>query len=239
MIPQFSNKDQFAIGKAEFGTGHILKNNNRLFLKDDNPNEAFEFFDSFEAARQVVIDKVTKNPDIECWIIDSNGKCLYHYDRNGERKESILKTVKTLGLTTVEELDKWMTDNCYNNNYAIGSRNIDEGFGLDKAGNQFIWYYTERGKREHLNYFPTEKEAVDFAFSQISTDDFAQRHMIGFIKDNSEKLELLQELDRRKIKYWTDTIPYGGLNDPRHRVFIFGCDIKLTEDLKEKYCSNK
>ena len=86
-------------------------------------------------------------------------------------------------MNTIKELDSWMTQNCYNNKYAIGNRNIDEGLGLDTYGSLYIWYYTERGERQTLNYFRTEKEAVEFAFEKITSDKFAKSHLIGFIND--------------------------------------------------------
>jgi hypothetical protein len=140
-----------------------------------------------------------------------------------------------MNLSTINQLDEWMTHNCYNDSYAIGNRNIYEGCGLDTFGSLYVWYYTERGQRQNLNYFQSEQEAVEFAFKTITADKFANRHLIGFLKDKLAEEELLKELNNRNIKYWTDQIPYGGISDPRFRVFVFGCDIKLTVDLKEKY----
>ncbi len=50
---------------------------------------------------------------------------------------------------TVKQLDEWMTENCYNDSYAIGNRSIHEGYGLDKVDRQYVWYYTERGERQN------------------------------------------------------------------------------------------
>lgn len=136
---------------------------------------------------------------------------------------------------TIQELDEWMTANCYNENYAIGNRNIHEGFGLENLGKLFAWYYTERGNKEHLQYFNTEQEAVAFAFKQITSDKFANAHLVGFIKDSAQLEILLAELAVRKINYWKDEIPYGGINDPRTRVFVAGCDILQVKDLQEKF----
>jgi hypothetical protein len=47
--------------------------------------------------------------------------------------------------------------------------------------------------------------------------------------------DLLKELERRKIRYTNDEIPYNGRTDLRYRVFVIGCDIKKVTDLKEKY----
>ena len=52
-----------------------------------------------------------------------------------------------MNLLTIEQLDEWMTENCYANTYAIGNRNIYEGYGLDTFGSLYVWYYTERGER--------------------------------------------------------------------------------------------
>lgn len=137
--------------------------------------------------------------------------------------------------TTIRELDEWMTKNCFNDSYGIGDRNIHEGFGLDTFGSLYVWYYTERGKRQNLNYFQTEKEAVAFALAAIASDRFANRHMIGFVAGENTVAELLSELTRREVSYWKDQIPYGGLHDLRTRVFVFGCDINKVLDLREKY----
>ena len=138
-------------------------------------------------------------------------------------------------LSTIKQLDEWMATNCYNDSYGVGNRNIHEGYGLVATGNQFVWYYTERGTKDYLKYFDTEKEAVEYAFEKITSDKTANRHMVGFLNDENTESELLQELQRRNIKYFTDTIPYGGVNDLRYRIFVFGCDINKAQDLKNLY----
>lgn len=128
-----------------------------------------------------------------------------------------------------------MTANCYNDGYGIGARQIHEGYGLEKRGKNFDWYYTERGEKQYLHHFETEEEAVHFAYNQIITDKFANRHMIGFIAGQTLLNELHNELEVSKIKHFTDKIPYGGMDVPRYRVFVFGCDKVLVSDLKNKY----
>jgi len=138
-------------------------------------------------------------------------------------------------LSTIKELDQWMEANCYNDGYAIGDRIIHEGCGLEKLGDTFVWFYTERGTKQTLHVFNTEKEAVLFALHEIKLDKSANRHLVGFLKNKSSESELVRELERRNIKCWTDKIPFGGPNDPRYRVFVFGCDIRLVKDLEEQY----
>jgi hypothetical protein len=139
-------------------------------------------------------------------------------------------------ITTIKQLDEWMTVNCYRDDYfAIGNRNIHEGCGLDTFGSLYVWYYTERGNRQNLKYFQTEMEAVEYALKEISADKFANAHLVGFIKEKTELDQLLTELQARGISYWKDEIPYGGLHDSRTRVFVTGCDICEVLDLKERY----
>lgn len=138
-------------------------------------------------------------------------------------------------LSTIRQLDQWMTENCYNDTYAVGSRSIHEGYGLSQSGSQYVWYYTERGECQNLHYFLTEQEAVDFAFKTITADKFANRHLVGFIKDKASETELVAELDKRNVVFWKDDIPYGGLTDRRTRIFVFGCDVERVLDLQTKY----
>lgn len=139
-------------------------------------------------------------------------------------------------ITTIKQLDEWMAANCYREDfYAIGNRNIYEGCGLDIFGDLYVWYYTERGNRENLKYFKSEKEAVEYAFKEITEDKFANAHLVGVTGNKAKEKELLSELHNRGINYWKDKIPYGGFNDFRTRVFVTGCDIKKVLDLKEQY----
>ena len=124
-----------------------------------------------------------------------------------------------------------MKSNCYTfNNYSINGNFIHEGFGINNDGSLYSWYYTERGQRETLKYFKTEKETVEYALEQIKSDKHANRNYIGMIREKSRLIEIISELNKRDIEYWTDEIPYGGIEDMRTRIFIIGCDIKKVSD---------
>jgi hypothetical protein len=138
-------------------------------------------------------------------------------------------------LITIKQLDEWLTDNCFAETYGIGNRKINEGCGLDTFGSLFVWYYTERGERQNLNYFQSEKEAVDFAFKKITADKFAKSHLVGFINDNKSEHELVTELQNRNIEFWKDEISYYGLQKLTTRIFVMGCDIRKVLDLQMKY----
>ena len=141
-----------------------------------------------------------------------------------------------MSISTIKELENWMAENCMTNKITPGNRfETDEGFGLEKYGNLFIWYHSERGEKESLNYFDTEKEAVDFVYEYLRKDKYINSHLIGSFKDRNLKSELITELKNRDIKYWNDEISQWGINNNILRVFVYRCDIKRVTDLKEKY----
>ena len=79
-------ENQFGVGKAEFSTGIVLKNDGSYFLSDVEVENVFEVFDTYLSAKEFAINKVLNNPKIECWIINSKNEMVFCYDQNGERK---------------------------------------------------------------------------------------------------------------------------------------------------------
>lgn len=76
---------QFAVRRAEFSTGHILKNDNTLFLLGDDILETYEILNSFEQAKEFSVKKVHDNSGIECCVYDYNEQLVFVYNKNGER----------------------------------------------------------------------------------------------------------------------------------------------------------
>lgn len=138
------------------------------------------------------------------------------------------------------ELESWMKENCFNfDSYSINGNNIYEGFGIEKDGELFIWYYAERGQKNNLEYFKSENEVVEYAFNQVKSDKWAKTHCIGFSTDLNIIAELKTELQKIKIDFFEDKIPYCGIDRPVYRIFILGCDIKKTGHLKKEYWTEK
>jgi len=138
------------------------------------------------------------------------------------------------------ELQNWMKENCFNfNSYSINGNSIYEGFGIDKSGGLYIWYYTERGQKDNLKCFSSESEIVEYAFNKIKSDKWAKTHCIGFSADYNRINELKSELKNMKTEFFEDKIPYYGIDRPVYRLFVLGCDIKKTEHLKKKYWTEK
>ena len=138
------------------------------------------------------------------------------------------------------ELEKWMKDNCFNfNSYSINGNAIYEGFGIDKIGGLFTWYYTERGQKENIKYFDNEKELIEYAYNQIKSDKWARTHCIGFTTDKSKSNELSTRLGEMDIEFMKDEIPYYGPGRPVFRTFVFGCDYLKVSDLRKQYYEEK
>lgn len=115
--------------------------------------------------------------------------------------------------------------------YSINGNAIYEGYGLEKNGKRFQWFYTERGAKQPLKYFATEKKAVAYALKKIKADEHANRNYIGMYTSEGKVEKILSELNKRGVEYWTDKIPYGGPQDWRTRIFVLGCGIKKVQDL--------
>lgn len=141
-----------------------------------------------------------------------------------------------MSISTIKELEDWMVENCMNNKITPGNRfETDDGVGLEKYGDLYIWYHSERGEKENLNYFNTEKEATEFLYEYLRKDKYANSHLVGRFKDRNLKSELIIELKKRNIKYWNNEISQWGINNNIISVFVYRCDIKKVTDLKEKY----
>jgi len=123
-----------------------------------------------------------------------------------------------------------------NNKVTPGNRFItDEGVGLEKYGDLYIWYHSERGEKENLKYFKTEKDATDFLYEYLRKDKNANSHLIGSFTDPKLKRELIIKLIDRNVKYWNNEIPKWGIDKKLMQIFVYRCDIKKVADLKEKY----
>jgi hypothetical protein len=156
--------------------------------------------------------------------------------QSGSKLKVIEKSIFNQIPKTEVELEVWMKENCFNfNAYSINGNAIHEGYGIDKFGSLFIWYYTERGEKNNLKYFQTEQEIVQYAYNQLNNDQWAKTHCIGFTTDKAEVLELSQKLQLLGIDFIDDEIPYYGPARPVFRTFVLGCDCNQVNELKEKY----
>ena len=80
------SENQFGVGKAEFSTGIVLKNDGSYFLSDVEVEDVYKVFETYESAKEFAIKEVESNPRIESFIINSKNEMVYCYDQSGERK---------------------------------------------------------------------------------------------------------------------------------------------------------
>jgi hypothetical protein len=117
--------------------------------------------------------------------------------------------------------------------YCIGAgwRRLGNGFALDQVGDSYEWFYVERGQKGQVERaFTSEEEACRFAYEALSKDKWARSHMVGMFRSESEAADLARALSLEGIRSETDRIPYGGPNDPRFRVFVYGRDVLKVKD---------
>lgn len=139
-------------------------------------------------------------------------------------------------MNTIQELEAWLVKNCYSfQELTIGHHFAPEGIVIEEDGNRFNWCYSERGNKRILKSFDSEKELVDYAMDQLTTDKWYKAHIIAFTFDEEKIKELEAYLSERKIGYERNDIPNYTKGRRAYRIFVFGCDIKKTEHLKARY----
>jgi len=78
--------NQFAVGKAAYDTGHVLRNDLTLFHNGESTNDMYEIFESYEEAAKYALQRIIEHPEIECWIVDNKNKHIVTYYKDGERR---------------------------------------------------------------------------------------------------------------------------------------------------------
>ena len=141
-------------------------------------------------------------------------------------------------IRTMPELVDWMKYECANSNggYGIG-QTAHDGFEIEREGQAWHWRFNERGNSRTIQTFESEEEIVSFAYDQIRKDPWAWTHCIGWLKAENESAALRKNLEERGFPFYSDQIPYGGIDDPRYRVFVFGRDSLSFKALDPKKCA--
>jgi hypothetical protein len=127
--------------------------------------------------------------------------------------------------------ERLIAEGCNENNFAVLSRGND-AFCLDKQGNQWIVFYSERGcDSEPIFRSESEEKACEFFFNHVTNQQ--HWHIVGFFKDEDEARKLEATLLAMGVQPIRNDIPaYKSANDPRYRVFVVGKDIfKVRERL--------
>jgi len=129
---------------------------------------------------------------------------------------------------------KLIAEGCNGNKFAVLSRGND-ACCLDKKGNEWVVFYSERGcDSEPILKSESENEACEFSFNHV----VKQKHwpIVGFFKSEKEAKDLESKLVAIGIKPIRNDFPaYKTANDPRYRVFVVGKDIfKVRKQLGDE-----
>ena len=124
-----------------------------------------------------------------------------------------------------------IAEGCNQSNFSVLSRG-DDAFCLDKKGNEWVIFYSERGcDSEPIFRSKSENNACEYFFNYVKKQD--HWHIVGLFKKEEEAKELEGKINAIGIKPIRNDIPaYKTANDPRFRVFVVGKDIfKVRERL--------
>ena len=75
-------------------------------------------------------------------------------------------------ISTISELENWMSKNGIKNTFTPKNRFVsDEGLGLEIIDGLYILYFIERGERQNIEYFKTEKDVAEFIFDFLKSGE--------------------------------------------------------------------
>lgn len=139
-------------------------------------------------------------------------------------------------LTTINDLYDWMVENfCNFNSYRLDGHPTTDGYYYEKTESGYTWVARDRNIEVDRWTFHTEAELVTHIYELVRADGWAWCHIVGFMDSMDELAELKAELQQRGINFYEDSIPYGGPDDPRYRVFVHGRDAAQVADLRERF----
>lgn len=81
----YLKENQFAVGKAKYSTGIVLRNDGEIYISGQSKNEMYEIFENYQEAEIFIFKKINSNPEIECWIVNAKGEHIITYDKEGKR----------------------------------------------------------------------------------------------------------------------------------------------------------
>ena len=137
---------------------------------------------------------------------------------------------------TLAALRDWMVAEGANfTGYALDGRAIAEGFAVRHDGQSWLWGFEERGQWREVARFADEAGLVAHAYGQIAGDIWAFSHLLTMTaeRDVARRVELACR--ERGVAVHRDSIPFGGPQDRRHRVFVFGRGLEKVRDLRPRH----
>jgi hypothetical protein len=148
-------------------------------------------------------------------------------------KDDNLKKYEVDNLTTIEELELWLEENCYNfNEIIIGKHHAPEGYIIKVDNGKYLCCYSERGNKNIVKSFSSEKKLVDYAYHMFKENKWSRSHLLA-ISFNIDKIkDIEKQLGNLGVEYERNDSPNHRNGSTAYRNFVFGMDIKKVEHMK-------
>ena len=135
--------------------------------------------------------------------------------------------------TTIEELERWLEDNYYNfNEISIGKHHAPEGYIIEVDNSRYLCCYSERGNKQIVKSFNSEKELVDYAYQLFKGNEWSRAHLLAISFDIEKIKNIEKALYSLGVEYERNDSPNHRNGNTAYRIFVFGKDIKKAEHMK-------
>lgn len=139
-------------------------------------------------------------------------------------------------METIGELEKYLGEECYSfQEISVGKHHAPEGIVIEKEGDRYNFITSERGNKEIMKSFMSEKELVDFTLEVLKRNRWYKAHLVAWVWNDSEIKSAEKELKEMKIDFERNDIPNYSKGKHAYRIFVFGRDVLLLEAFKMKY----
>lgn len=142
-------------------------------------------------------------------------------------------------MKSIEELEKYLEDECYSfAEISIGKHYTHKGIVIKKNSDAYEFGYSERGNKEIIKSFSSEQELVEYALEKLLADKWNKAHLVAWVWSEAEIQQAEQELKTYNISFERNDVPNYLQGKNAYRIFVFGKDyLKLTEFAKKYYRS--
>jgi len=139
-------------------------------------------------------------------------------------------------METIAELEKYLEKECYSfQEISIGKHHAPEGIVIEKEGDRYNFITSERGNKEIMKSFMSEKELVDFTLEVLKGNRWYKAHLVAYVWNESEIKSAEKELKEMNINFERNDIPNYSKGKHAYRIFVFGRDVLLLKAFKMKY----
>ncbi len=141
-------------------------------------------------------------------------------------------------METLKELEQYLIDECFNLcNISVNRVNRgDDQIVLDEENGRFCYCYYERGIKNIIESFATEKELVEYALKEFEREpQFFKAHTVAWTRSKEKLLQAVKELRECGIKFYGYDDSIHGGESTVYSVWVMGKDVLRLEKFWKKY----